>query len=172
MIQIRSCLAPKFQKNAVTAQKYYIQPLCNDIKLTDFFCAVLLIKSIALTNLALLVACLKAKAHACGHGHSNSSSQISCWLNLTRLTRAIGTRANVTVRIHSRLLKLFNVTNTIISTEGRGEFVSATGHSYDGEWRNDMRHGQGEYRLSDGIVYSGELFNDNLLVLRVANTGV
>mgnify|MGYP002385359191 CR=1 FL=1 len=39
---------------------------------------------------------------------------------------------------------------------GRGVFVSATGHQYDGQWHNDKRHGQGEYRLSDGIVYSGE----------------
>lgn len=168
ILDLLVCVPPKFLKIIFIMLMHHIRIYHNDLELTDFFCAASLIKLIVLTNLAPLVACTKAKARVCGHGHLNSSWRILCWLNLTLLTRVIGTRANVTVRsTYPQWLALCGTNNCII--EGRGEFVSATGHSYNGDWLNDRRHGQGEYRLSDGIVYSGELAYWYLLAHHIIN---
>jgi hypothetical protein len=41
-----------------------------------------------------------------------------------------------------------------------GEITWENGASYRGEWKNGLKHGNGEMRQSDGIVFKGTWIND------------
>ena len=43
---------------------------------------------------------------------------------------------------------------------GFGEFRFSSGACYQGMWREDNRHGKGKYRLMNGEIYEGEYKND------------
>ena len=47
---------------------------------------------------------------------------------------------------------------------GRDFFVWPNGDEYDGQWKNDRRHGSGTMRYSDGTEYVGDWVNDERTV--------
>lgn len=46
--------------------------------------------------------------------------------------------------------------------DGEGTFVWPDGSVYQGEWKNDMRHGEGTYTWPDGDSYTGEWENNRI----------
>ena len=42
---------------------------------------------------------------------------------------------------------------------GKGEFRWPDGRVYDGEYKNDIKHGDGVYIWPDGRMYQGKFFN-------------
>ena len=41
--------------------------------------------------------------------------------------------------------------------QGKGLFVWNNGSQYDGEWRNNMKHGYGVYLTEDGTIFKGKV---------------
>jgi len=40
--------------------------------------------------------------------------------------------------------------------DNKGTYKSSAGYSYEGEWRDNMKHGKGKFFFADGKVYEGE----------------
>ena len=47
---------------------------------------------------------------------------------------------------------------------GRGKYTyQYEGFSYDGEWEDGLKHGQGQMKLPDGSVYEGDFLHGEML---------
>jgi hypothetical protein len=44
---------------------------------------------------------------------------------------------------------------------GYGVWTSALGHTYEGDWRQGKKHGEGKYTQPDGSYYVGDFVNNN-----------
>jgi len=42
----------------------------------------------------------------------------------------------------------------------KGQYKSKTGYWYEGEWKNNVKHGRGKFTYLDGKVYEGDFINN------------
>lgn len=42
----------------------------------------------------------------------------------------------------------------------QGAYKSKTGYSYEGDWKDNVKHGKGKFIYLDGKVYEGDFFNN------------
>ena len=42
----------------------------------------------------------------------------------------------------------------------KGSYKSSTGYSYEGEWKDNLKHGFGKFTYTDGKVYEGDFANN------------
>ncbi|CAK58029.1 unnamed protein product (macronuclear) [Paramecium tetraurelia] len=62
----------------------------------------------------------------------------------------------VIFQLHRRNCNLFNIFQWIANElQGEGVYVNSN-ESYRGQWRDNMFHGQGEFRYYDGRIYTGQ----------------
>lgn len=47
---------------------------------------------------------------------------------------------------------------------GKGHFVSLSGYSYDGEWKDDLREGKGVFTLVDGATYKVNFYSSSIQI--------
>lgn len=61
---------------------------------------------------------------------------------------------------------IFNITNKLIMYENITDFCEDLGNNmitYEGFWKNDLKHGDGKYTNEHGDIYEGEWKNDKLI---------
>jgi len=55
--------------------------------------------------------------------------------------------------------------------DGEGIYIWTNGQTYNGEWKNDKRHGFGTITTPSGYPYSGEFRNNEYLSFICENLG-